>query len=195
MERKASVNRTTKETDIAITLNLDGSGKADLSTGIGFFDHMLDGFTRHGLYDLTLRVHGDLNVDDHHTIEDCGIVLGQAVAQALGNKKGIERYGSFNCPMDETLCNVSLDFSGRPYLVYHCELKRDQVGTMACEMVEEFLRAFAFNCGLTLHVNVYYGTNDHHKIEAIFKALGHALKQAVQVTGSGINSSKGILEC
>lgn len=193
--RQASIKRDTLETKVDCKLDLDGTGKSTIDTGVGFFNHMLTLLAFHSGMDLDMHADGDLDVCDHHTIEDCGIVLGQAVAQALGNKKGIERYSSFNCPMDETLCNVSLDFSGRPYLVYHCELKRDQVGTMACEMVEEFLRAFAFNCGLTLHVNVYYGTNDHHKIEAIFKALGHALKQAVQVTGSGINSSKGILEC
>ena len=133
-------------------------------------------------------------VTDHHTIEDCGIVLGKAFKEALQDKKGIRRYGSFTIPMDETLCNVTLDLSSRSYLVYHCELKRERVGSFSCEMVEEFLRAFAFNAGITLHVNVYYGTNDHHKIEAIFKALGQALKQAVIVDGDKIFSSKGVLE-
>ena len=192
--RQASIKRDTAETKVNLSLNVDGSGQADIDTGVGFFNHMLTLLAFHSGMDLNVKADGDLDVCDHHTIEDIGIVLGQAMAQALGDKKGIERYGSFNCPMDETLCNVTLDFSGRPYLVYNCELKRDCVGTMACEMVEEFLRAFAFNCGMTLHVNVYYGTNDHHKIEAIFKALAHAMKQAVQITGTGVSSSKGVLE-
>lgn len=194
MMRQATIKRETAETKVDLSLNIDGQGKGKIDTGIGFFNHMLTLLAFHSGMDLEVKANGDLDVCDHHTIEDIGIVLGQAMAQALQDKKGIERYGSFNCPMDETLCNVTLDFSGRAYLVYHCELKRDQVGTMACEMVEEFLRAFAFNCGLTLHVNVYYGNNDHHKIEAVFKALGHAIKQAVQITGTSVNSSKGVLE-
>ena len=193
--RIAEKNRDTKETKIYEKINLDGNGNSDIDTGIGFFDHMLTLFAFHSNFDLVVKADGDLEVCDHHTIEDCGILLGKLFLEALGDKKGIARYGSMNLPMDEVLCNVTLDISGRPYLVFNCELIRENIGTMSCEMVEEFLRAFAFNCGLTLHVNVYYGTNDHHKIEAIFKALGHALKQAVQVTGSGINSSKGILEC
>ncbi|MBB5182332.1 imidazoleglycerol-phosphate dehydratase HisB [Catenisphaera adipataccumulans] len=191
--RKADVERNTKETRIKCEVNLDGRGDAVVDTGIGFFDHMLTLFSFHSKIDLKMVAHGDLNVDDHHTVEDCGIVLGEAVRKALGNKIGIERYGSFNCPMDETLANVTLDISGRPYLVYHCDLTRDTVGTFSCEMTEEFLRAFAVAAGITLHVNVYYGTNDHHKIEAIFKALGHAMKQAVKVTGDTVSSSKGVL--
>ena len=192
--REAKIKRTTKETDIEVHVNLDGTGQTHIDTGVGFFDHMLTLFGFHAGIDLDVKAQGDLYVCDHHTIEDCGITLGQAFAQALGDKVGITRYGSFTLPMDETLANVTLDFSGRPYLVYHCELKREQVGTMSCEMVEEFLRAFAFACGLTLHVNVYYGNNDHHKIEAIFKALGHAISQAIVVNGDRVYSTKGKLE-
>ena len=192
--REAQIKRTTKETDIEVHVNLDGTGQTHIDTGVGFFDHMLTLFGFHAGIDLDVKAQGDLYVCDHHTIEDCGITLGQAFAQALGDKVGITRYGSFTLPMDETLANVTLDFSGRPYLVYHCELKREQVGTMSCEMVEEFLRAFAFACGLTLHVNVYYGNNDHHKIEAIFKALGHAISQVIVVNGDRVYSTKGKLE-
>ena len=192
--REAQIKRTTKETDIEVKVNLDGNVHTQIDTGIGFFDHMLTLFGFHAGIDLDVKAQGDLYVCDHHTIEDCGITLGQAFAQALGDKVGINRYGSFTLPMDETLANVTLDFSGRPYLVYHCELKREQVGTLSCEMVEEFLRAFAFACGLTLHVNVYYGNNDHHKIEAIFKALGHAISQAIIVNGDRVYSTKGKLE-
>ncbi|MDY3036068.1 MAG: imidazoleglycerol-phosphate dehydratase HisB [Absicoccus sp.] len=192
--REAQIKRTTKETDIEVKVNLDGNGHTQIDTGIGFFNHMLTLFGFHAGIDLDVKAQGDLYVCDHHTIEDCGITLGQAFVQALGDKVGINRYGSFTLPMDETLANVTLDFSGRPYLVYHCELKREQVGTLSCEMVEEFLRAFAFACGLTLHVNVYYGNNDHHKIEAIFKGLGHAISQAIIVNGDRVYSTKGKLE-
>ena len=185
--------RVTKETSIKAEINLDGTGKADIDTGIGFFDHMLTLFTFHSGFDLTLHAKGDLEVCDHHTVEDCGILLGSLVKDALGDKRGIERYGSFNLPMDETLANVTLDISGRSFLVYNCELKRDTIGTFSCEMLEEFLRAFAFNAGITLHVNVYYGTNDHHKAEAVFKALGRAMKQACKVTGDALPSTKGML--
>ena len=185
--------RVTKETKIKAEINLDGTGKADIDTGIGFFDHMLTLFAFHSGFDLTLHAKGDLEVCDHHTVEDCGILLGSLVKEALGDKRGIERYGSFNLPMDETLANVTLDISGRSFLVYNCELKRDNIGTFSCEMLEEFLRAFAFNAGITLHVNVYYGTNDHHKVEAVFKALGRAMKQACKVTGDTLPSTKGLL--
>ena len=141
-----------------------------------------------------LHAQGDLYVCDHHTVEDCGIVLGSLVNEALNDCRGIQRYGSFTIPMDETLCNVTLDCSKRPYLVYNCDLTREKVGEFSCEMVEEFLRAFAFHAGITLHVNVYYGRNDHHKIEAIFKALARALKQAIRVEGDELPSSKGVLE-
>lgn len=192
--RQAAIERNTAETKIKCSLDLDGTGKSTIDTGIGFFNHMLTLFSFHSGIDLEMIADGDLDVCDHHTIEDCGIVLGKCVLQALGDRVGINRYGTFNLPMDETLCNVTLDISGRPILVYHCELKREQVGTMSTEMVEEFLRAFAVASGITLHVNVYYGTNDHHKIEAIFKALGRALKEAISITSDKLMSSKGLLE-
>lgn len=191
--RTAEKSRTTKETDIQCTLNLDGSGVSNMNTGVGFFDHMLTLFAFHANIDLALHAKGDLSVCDHHTIEDCGIILGECVREALGEKRGIERYGSCNLPMDETLVNVSLDISGREFLVYHCELKRECIGSFSCEMVEEFLRALAYKAGITLHVNVLYGTNDHHKIEAVFKALGRAMKQAVSITSDSLPSTKGML--
>lgn len=192
--RNAAMKRESNETHVNCMLELDGSGKTQIDTGVGFFDHMLELFAFHGNFDLTMEASGDLHVCDHHTVEDCGIVLGTCFRKALGDKKGIKRYGFMSLPMDETLCNVSLDISGRPYLVYNCELKRNTIGTFACEMVEEFLRAFAFNAGITLHVNVLYGTNDHHKAEAIFKGLGRALRTAVKVTGNQVSSTKGMLE-
>jgi imidazoleglycerol-phosphate dehydratase len=192
--RSVSKSRETKETSISISLNLDGTGKSNIETGIGFFDHMLTLFAFHSGFDLDVQANGDLNVDDHHTIEDIGILLGNCLREALGDRKGINRYGNFMMPMDETLCNVTLDISGRPYLVYHCELTREKIGDYSCEMTEEFLRALAVQAGLTLHVNVLYGTNNHHMVEAIFKALGRALKEAVKITGTEIPSSKGVLE-
>ena len=192
--RSVNKQRDTKETQISCYVNLDGDGTNDIHTGVGFFDHMLTLFSFHSGIDVKLKANGDLNVCDHHTVEDCGILLGTCVKEALQDKRGIARYGNMMLPMDETLCNVTLDISGRPYLVYHCELKRDQIGNFSCEMVEEFLRAFAFAAGITLHVNVYYGVNDHHKIEAIFKALGRALKSAVKVEGDALPSTKGKLE-
>jgi imidazoleglycerol-phosphate dehydratase len=194
MERKAQAKRNTKETQIEIAINLDGSGKNTIDTGIGFFDHMLQLFAFHSGFDLDVKANGDLYVDDHHTIEDIGILLGSLIKEALGDKRGIARYGFFSMPMDETLCNVSLDFSGRPYLVYNAELTREKIGEYSTEMTEEFLRALAFNAGLTLHVNVLYGSNDHHKVEAIFKALARAMKQAVKIESDAIPSSKGVLE-
>ena len=192
--RSVNKQRDTKETQISCYVNLDGDGTNDIHTGVGFFDHMLTLFSFHSGIDVKLKANCDLDVCDHHTVEDCGILLGTCVKEALQDKRGIARYGNMMLPMDETLCNVTLDISGRPYLVYHCELKRDQIGNFSCEMVEEFLRAFAFAAGITLHVNVYYGVNDHHKIEAIFKALGRALKAAVKVEGDALPSTKGKLE-
>lgn len=192
--RSASVTRTTKETEISCELVLDAKEDAKISTGIGFFDHMMELFAFHSGFGLKLKADGDLDVDDHHTIEDCGIALGDCLKEALGDKRGIARYGSFTMPMDETLANVTLDISGRPYLVFNCEFKRDQIGMMSTEMVEEFMRAVAVHAGLTLHVNVYYGSNDHHKAEAVFKAFGRALKEAVQIVSEDIPSSKGMLE-
>ena len=194
MSRISSIRRDTKETQIVLSLLLEGSGKYEIDTGIGFFDHMLTLFAFHSNFDLVVKADGDLEVCDHHTIEDCGILLGKLFLEALGDKKGIARYGSMNLPMDEVLCNVTLDISGRPYLVFNCELIRENIGTMSCEMVEEFFRAFCVAAGVTLHINVYYGKNDHHKVEAIFKAFGRALKQAVKIESNKIPSSKGVLE-
>lgn len=191
--RKVEKERVTKETQIRCNMELDGSGENKITTGVGFFDHMLTLFSFHSGIDLELEAKGDLVVCDHHTVEDCGILLGECVKEALGDKRGIQRYGSMMLPMDETLCNVTLDISNRCFLVYHCELARESIGNFSCEMVEEFLRAFAFAAGITLHVNVYYGTNDHHKIEAIFKALGRALKAAIRVEGDALPSTKGTL--
>lgn len=191
--RSAAITRDTKETKIAASICFEGTGHSDVTTGIGFFDHMLTLFAFHSGFDVRVQAEGDLEVCDHHTIEDIGIVLGDLVKEALGDKRGITRYGNFVLPMDETLAQVSLDISGRPYLVYHCELKRDTIGTFSCEMVSEFLRAFANHAGITLHVNVSYGENDHHKVEAIFKALGRAMKQAVTIESDQLPSSKGVL--
>ena len=195
-ERIVTCTRKTKETDISLTLNLDGSGKTDIHTGIGFFDHMLDGFARHGLFDLSVSVKGDLEVDCHHAIEDTGIVLGQAILQSLGEKKGIRRYGNFMLPMDETLVTTNLDISGRPFLVYNVNLTCERIGTFETEMTEEFFRALAFNSLITLHINEQYGTNNHHIVEAIFKSLGRALKEAVSIDEANkdkVVSSKGVL--
>lgn len=191
--RSAASNRVTKETSIAASICFEGCGNADINTGIGFFDHMLTLFAFHSGFDMRIQAKGDLEVCDHHTVEDIGIILGDLIKEALGDKRGITRYGNFVLPMDETLAQVSLDISGRPYLVYHCELKRDTIGSFSCEMVSEFLRAFANHAGITLHVNVYYGENDHHKVEAIFKALGRAMKQAVTIESDQLPSSKGVL--
>lgn len=195
MSREAAVKRETAETKIALNLNLDGTGKSLLDSGIGFFDHMLNLMTVHGLMDLELRCDGDLEVDGHHSVEDIGIALGDAFKEAIGDKKGICRYGTFYLPMDEALAFVSLDISGRPFLVYDGGEMAPMVGGFDTELVEEFLRAFAVHAGITLHVKVLYGNNTHHKIEAIFKALGHALRIAVnhdpKVTG--VPSTKGML--
>lgn len=193
MNRVAKIDRNTKETDIRCELCIDGEGKSSIDTGIGFFDHMMTLFAFHSKMDIKLQAKGDLYVCDHHTVEDVGIILGQCFKEALGDKKGIERYGFMSLPMDETLAQVSLDISGRSFLVFNCELKREKVGNLSCEMVEEFLRAFAFNAGITLHVQVSYGSNDHHKIEAIFKTLGQSLKRAVKVTSDELPSTKGVL--
>lgn len=178
MERIADCKRTTKETDIALTLNLDGSGKADIDTGIGFFDHMLDGFSRHGMFDLNVRVKGDLIVDCHHTIEDTGIVLGTAIREAVGDKKGMKRFGSCILPMDETLVLCAIDLSGRPYLSFDEEFTTDRVGYMDTEMVKEFFYAISYTAGMNLHIKVLSGGNNHHMIEAMFKAFARALDEA-----------------
>ena len=195
MERIASLSRTTKETDIAITLNLDGSGKADISTGIGFFDHMLNGFSRHGLFDLTCQVKGDLEVDCHHTIEDTGIVLGQAIREAVGDKKGIVRYGTMILPMDEALLLCSLDLCGRPYLVYDLNLDREKVGDLETEMIREFFYAVSYGAEMNLHVKQLSGINNHHIIEGAFKAFAKALDNATRFDAriTDVLSTKGVL--
>lgn len=193
--RTATVERKTAETAIKLVLNIDGTGKGVIDSGIGFFDHMLNLLTAHGLFDLTLVCDGDLDVDGHHSIEDIGIALGEAFKKAIGNKAGIRRYASFYLPMDEALVLVALDFSGRPFLVYDGGTMAPMIGGFDTELTEEFLRAFAVNAGLTLHVKVIYGTNSHHKVEAIFKGLGHALREALEKDPrvDGIPSTKGML--
>ena len=178
MPRTSRVQRNTKETKISLDLNLDGSGIARLHTGIGFFDHMLDGFARHGLFDLTVKVDGDLEVDSHHTIEDTGIVLGTAIREALGSKKGIRRYGSCILPMDEALVLCAVDLSGRPYLVFDGEFTTDRCGDMDTEMAREFFYAISYAAGMNLHLKVLYGSNNHHIMEAMFKAFAKALDMA-----------------
>ena len=191
--RSAEVNRKTKETDISIKLDLDGSGKADISTGIGFFDHMLTAFAVHGGLDLTVKVSGDLDVDGHHSVEDTGIVLGTAFKQAIGDMKGIKRYGTAFIPMDEALGFASLDISGRPYLVFDADFSDDRIGELDTCLVEEFFRAFAFNSGITLNLKCEYGKNDHHIAEALFKAAAHAVADAKVIAGNEILSTKGVL--
>ena len=178
MERIATKKRTTKETDIEVTLNLDGTGNNQIDTGIGFFDHMLDGFARHGLFDLELHVSGDLDVDCHHTIEDVGIVLGGAIREALGDKAGIKRYGSFLLPMDETLAMCAIDLSGRPYLNYQAEFTCERLGTMDTEMIREFFYAVSYGAMMNLHLKILDAGNNHHMAEALFKSFGKALDMA-----------------
>ncbi len=193
--RQAAVQRATKETSIKLAINLDGGGKSDIATGIGFFDHMLTHIARHGLIDMELKATGDLHVDDHHTVEDVGICLGQAIAQAVGDKKGIRRYGFFTLPMEEALAQVAVDLSGRPAIEYRARYRGSKIGGFDVQLVEEFLRAVAFNAKMNLHVVVAYGTNSHHIAEAIFKALGKALRMAVEPDPreGSIPSTKGIL--
>ncbi len=195
MQRIAQLHRQTNETDVMLTLDLDGHGRWEGETGVPFMDHMLSHVAVHGLLDLAVQATGDTSVDDHHTVEDVGIVLGQALAQAIGDKQGIVRYGSQLIPMDEALALVALDFSGRGLLVYDAPLPAAKVGTFDTELVPEFLRALAHNAGLTLHVQLFHGQNTHHIIEAIFKGLGRALGQAVALDPrrSGAPSTKGIL--
>lgn len=191
--RNAEINRKTKETDISLKLNLDG-GDVNIDTGIGFFDHMLNSFATHGGFGLDISVKGDLNVDDHHTIEDTGIVLGQAFNKSLGDKSSIERFGSFYVPMDEALAFASLDISGRPFMVFDADFTQEKCGDYTSAMTVEFMRAFAYNAGITLHVKCEYGYNSHHIIEAIYKAVAHALKIAVKQNDSGKPlSTKGVL--
>ncbi len=195
MMRSSTIERNTKETQIALTLNLDGSGTAVLDTKIGFFDHMLDGFARHGLFDLDLHVTGDLHVDSHHTIEDTGIVLGTAIKEAAGDKKGIKRYGYSLLPMDETLVMCAIDLSGRPYFCWDAEFTCDRCGDMDTEMAREFFYAVSYAGAMNLHIKVLYGENNHHKMEAIFKAFAKALDMALMVDEriTGVLSTKGSL--
>ncbi len=195
MARTADYVRKTKETDISLHLNLDGTGSSSIHTGIGFFDHMLDGFARHGLFDLKVNVTGDLAVDCHHTIEDTGIVLGNAIKEAVGDKKGIRRYGSCILPMDETLVLCAVDLSRRPYLVFDGEFTTDRVGYMDTEMVKEFFYAISYTAGMNLHIRVLSGGNNHHMIEAMFKAFAKALDQATVIDPriTDILSTKGSL--
>lgn len=190
--RTAEITRKTKETDITVRLDLDG-GNADISTGIGFFDHMLTAFAVHGGMGLTVKAVGDLQVDGHHTVEDVGIVLGKAFREALGDMKGIARYGTAFIPMDEALGFASIDISGRPFLVFDAEFSDSKIGDFDTCLTEEFFRAFAFNAGVTLHLKCEYGKNDHHKVEALFKAAAHAVKAAKTASGSEILSTKGVL--
>ncbi len=192
--RESQIKRTTRETDIDVKVCLDGQGKADIDTGIGFFDHMLTALSVHSGISMAIRVKGDLYVDGHHTVEDTGIVLGKALGEALGDKSGITRYGSAFIPMDEALSFCSLDISNRPFLVFQGSFTNAMIGSYDACLTEEFFRAFAFNAGITLHINMMYGSNDHHKCEAAFKAVAHALKTAVTPLSEGKTlSTKGVL--
>ena len=195
MARCATVTRKTRETDIEITINLDGKGESNISTGVGFFDHMLTGFAKHGFFDLDVKVKGDLEVDCHHTVEDTGIVLGEVIKKALGDKKSIKRYGSFLLPMDETLVMCAIDLSGRPYLVYDAKFNVDKVGDFDTEMAKEFFYAISYSAGMNLHIKEMYGENAHHIIEAMFKGFAKALDEATLIDErvEGILSTKGAL--
>ncbi len=194
-KRAAEIKRKTNETDITLKLILEGEGRSTISTGIPFLNHMLELFTRHGLFTIRLKAKGDLEVDFHHTVEDVGICLGQAFAQALGNKRGIRRYGEATIPMDEALAAVTVDVSGRSFLVYNAKIRRIKLGDFNIGLVKEFLRAFTDQADLALHINLLYGEDIHHSIEAIFKAFGRAMRQAVEIDPrvKGIPSTKGIL--
>ena len=192
--RTGTVERKTRETDISITLSIDGKGNSEISTGIGFFDHMLTALSKHSGISMNIKAVGDLDVDGHHTVEDTGIVLGQALAKALGDKSGIARYGTAYIPMDEALGFCSLDISNRPFLVFKGEFTNQMIGEYDACLTEEFFRAFAFNAGITMHLNMVYGSNDHHKCEAVFKAAAHALKSAMKELENGETlSTKGTL--
>ncbi|MCX7368666.1 MAG: imidazoleglycerol-phosphate dehydratase HisB [Alphaproteobacteria bacterium] len=195
--RRAEISRETSETAITVALGLDGEGRADIATGIGFLDHMLTALARHGLFDLKVRAKGDLHIDFHHTTEDVGIVIGQCLRQALGDKRGIRRYGAAVIPMDEALAEAAVDISGRPFLAWSVSFAQPKIGEMDTELFEEFFRALAFNAGITLHVTQKAGTNAHHVAEACFKALARALREAVEPdprAASAIPSTKGVLE-
>ena len=195
--RIAKINRKTKETEISVEINLDGSGKYDIQTGIGFFDHMLDQLSRHSLVDMKIRCKGDLHIDSHHSVEDTGIALGQAISQALGDRAGIARYASIDLAMDETLTRAAVDLSGRPYLVWNAKFSQPKVGDFDTELFHEFFQAFAQNGGITLHVTNHYGANNHHIAETCFKAVARALRQAIEIDPRQIGkipSTKGTLK-
>ncbi|HVJ41163.1 MAG TPA: imidazoleglycerol-phosphate dehydratase HisB [Dongiaceae bacterium] len=196
LKRQASVSRKTKETQVSVSVDLDGSGKSAIATGIGFLDHMLDQLARHSLMDLTVEAKGDLHIDFHHTTEDTGIAIGEAVSQALGNRVGITRYGEATIPMDETLTRVALDASNRPYLIWKVTFSRPKLGEMDTELFKEWFQAFAQSAGLTLHVENLYGENNHHIVESCYKALARALRQAVEIDprkSDAVPSTKGVL--
>ena len=195
MSRTASITRKTGETDITVTINLDGTGKTDIDTGIGFFDHMLDAFGRHGLFDLEVKVKGDLNVDGHHSVEDTGIVLGQAIAKAVGDKKGIRRYGSMILPMDEACAMCAVDLCGRPYFVMDAEFTAPMVGEFDTQLVNEFFYSVSYGAMMNLHLKLFSGSNNHHKIEAMFKAFAKAMDQATMFDEriTDVLSTKGTL--
>ena len=195
MSRNANVVRKTKETDISLSINMDGTGRSDISTGVGFFDHMLEGFSKHGFFDLEVKVKGDLQVDAHHTVEDTGIVLGQAIAEAIGDKKGIKRYGSFILPMDDALVLCAIDLCGRPYFQFDLEFPTEKIGSFDTELIREFFYAISYKCGMNLHMKMFSGINSHHIAEAAFKAFAKALDQAVSFDDriDGILSTKGSL--
>jgi imidazoleglycerol-phosphate dehydratase len=194
--RKAEITRTTNETEISVSVTLDGTGQHRMATGVGFFDHMLDQLSRHALIDIALSAKGDLHIDDHHTVEDCGIALGQALARALGDKRGIRRYGECSLPMDDAQVRCALDLSGRPYLVWHVPFPTAKIGTFDTELVREFFQALATHAGITLHVDLIHGINSHHIAEAVFKAVARSLRLAVEADprmADSIPSTKGTL--
>lgn len=195
MARKAEIKRATKETDISMQLNIDGTGKGEIDTGIGFFDHMLEGFSKHGFFDLKVDVKGDLKVDGHHTVEDTGIVLGNAIARAIGDKKGIRRYGYFILPMDDALALCAVDLCGRPYFVFDCEFPTESIGGLDTQLVREFFYAVSYSAGMNLHLKILSGQNSHHMAEALFKAFGKALDMAAGMDEriDGVLSTKGLL--
>lgn len=195
MSRSASIQRKTKETDIALRLNIDGTGTSNINTGIGFFDHMLEGFAKHGFFDLNCTIKGDLEVDGHHTVEDCGIVLGNAIKEAIGDKKGIKRYGFFLLPMDECLAMCAIDLCGRPYLQFDGPFTVDKVGDLETELIKEFFYAVSYSAGMNLHIKMFTPGNNHHMVEAMFKAFGKALDNATQYDDriKDVLSTKGSL--
>ena len=194
--RTQALSRTTNETTISVEVNLDGEGNSTIDTGVGFFDHMLTHLAKHGQFDLTVKCDGDLHIDPHHTVEDVGILLGQAFLQAVGEPVGLTRFGHAVIPMDEALAEVAIDFSGRPFLVFNADIPKVRLGDFDAELAEEFFRAFAMNSRVTLHLNLHYGTNVHHGIEVLFKAYARALRQSLSIDASvkGVPSTKGVLE-